>query len=243
MHLIALVVSFVVAGSVSVAAQGFPNIAYPTPGVLLSGPHAPTQGRTALIAFHNGILYSIPEAPSSHQTPEFPADIQVRSWDLSDPTDPQLIEVLGTSRHPVSAHGYLFDGNTLVVGDNIAGPATSWAFQATETYGVNTRTTWANQPGGSDGGVGDRGRLYHPFHINMWWSYGAVFGDAVLSRLGGFDNSNQPLAAWDHLGETGVIGHPFILGNLLIIASEQSRTGVATYDISDPRRIPCSSMS
>jgi len=212
-------------------AAGFPNVAYPQAGVLLSGPHAPTQGRTALVAFHNGVLYSIPEVPSSHSTPEAPADYQVRSWDIADPTQPQVVEVLGTTRHPISAHGYLVAGNQLVVGDNLG---TGWAFAATDVYGVNTRGFWADQPGGSDGGIGDRGRLYHPFHINMWWSYGAVSGNAVLSRVGGFDNSNQPLGSWNHLADTGVIGHPFIVGNLLIFASEDTRTGVATYDISDP---------
>ncbi len=40
------------------------------------------------------------------------------------------------------------------------------------------------------------------------------------------------LADWDHLGQTGVIGHPFLLGDVLIHASDQSRTGVATYDVS-----------
>ncbi|HVF36040.1 MAG TPA: Ig-like domain-containing protein, partial [Candidatus Saccharimonadia bacterium] len=45
---------------------------------------------------------------------------------------------------------------------------------------------------------------------------------------------NQTFATFDHLGLTGVIGHPFLLGNLLIYAGEESRTGVATYDLSDP---------
>ncbi len=216
-------------------AQGFPNVAYPAgmEGALLSGPHAPTQGRTAIVAYHNGVLYTVPEAPSSHQTPEHPADIQVRSWDISDPAHPVQTAILGTSRHPISAHGYFFAGDTLLLGDNQATPATSWALRATETFGVNSREMWADMPQGSDGGIGDRGRMYHPFHINMWWTYGPVAGNAVLSRLGP-TNVNQPLASWDHLGETGVIGHPFILGNLLIYASDDSRTGVATYDISDP---------
>jgi len=216
-----------------VSAAGFPNVAYPQAGVLLSGPHAPTQGRTALIAFHNGVLYTIPEGPSSFELPGAPVDLQVRSWDIADPTQPQELEQLGVSRQPVAAHGYLTAGTELVIGDNIS-PAFPWTFDITGVYGVNSRGLWADQPNGPTGGIGDRGRLYHPFHVNMWWSYGAVGGNAVLSRVGGFDNSNQTLATWDHLGETGVIGHPFILGNLLIFASDQSRTGVATYDISDP---------
>ena len=45
-------------------------------------------------------------------------------------------------------------------------------------------------------------------------------------RLAFFNERIEPL--------TGVIGHPFLLGDLLIFASDQSRTGVATYDVSDP---------
>jgi cytochrome c peroxidase len=77
--------------------------------------------------------------------------------------------------------------------------------------------------------VGVRGALFYPWFVGpTYWSYNAVEGNAELSLRG------EVLASWDHLGLTGVIGHPFIVGNLLIYASDQSRTGVATYDISDP---------
>jgi hypothetical protein len=220
----------------SALSQGFPNNQYAPGqvGMLLSGPHAPRQGRTAILAWHNGLLYTVPEVPSSFTTQALPADYQVRSWNLANPANPQVVETLGLTRQPVSAHGYLYAGNQLIIGDNQPTPETSWAFTATNVYGQNTRGMWADQPGGSDGGIGDRGRLYHPFHATMWWSYNPVSGNAVLSRLGGGNNSNQPLATWDHLGQTGVVGHPFIIGNLLIYAADQTRTGVATYDISDP---------
>jgi DNA-binding beta-propeller fold protein YncE len=220
-------VNLILAGALAgtAAAQGFPNVAHPQAGALLSGLLAPTQGRTAIIAFHNGVLYSVPEVPSSFGL----SDYQVRSWDISDPANPQVLETLGVTRQPINAHGYLNEGPLLVLGDG------DWNFAATATYGVNTRTTWPDMPGGVDGGPGDRGRLYHPFHIGpTWWSYGEISGNAVLSRLGGPLNSNQPIASWDHLGMTGVVGHPFLLGNLLIFAADQSRTGIATYDISDP---------
>ncbi len=210
-------------------AAGFPNVVQPEAGLLLSGLNAPTQGRTAIIAYHNGLLYTVPESASSFSVTD---DIQVRSWDISDPAHPVVVESLGTSRHPISAHGYFNDGPRLVLGDNI--PGAPWTFVPTDVPGLNVREFWSDQPGGTDGGVGDRGRLYHPFHINSWWSYGPVSGNAVLSRVGGAFNANQPLASWDHLALTGVIGHPFIVGNLLIIASDQTRTGIATYDISNP---------
>ncbi|MEM7393686.1 MAG: Ig-like domain-containing protein, partial [Verrucomicrobiota bacterium] len=77
-------------------------------------------------------------------------------------------------------------------------------------------------------GSGSRGQLYQPWQIfPTYWSYDAVEGNTEIYR--GWDLQ----ASWDHLGLTGVIGHPFLIGNLLIMASDQSRTGVATYDISD----------
>ena len=196
---------------------GFPNVAQ-TPGALLSGLNAPGQGRTAVIAYHNGVLYTVPEIPSSQPG----SDYIVRSWDISDPTDPAITETFGQTAHPVMAHGYLKIGDYLSIGGNWP-PETPWSFQRVSP-GVNTRTTSPELDG-----VFVRGHLYQPwFAGNSYWSYNAVEGDATVSLRG------VELARWDHLGLTGVIGHPFIVGDLLIFASDQSRTGVATYDISDP---------
>lgn len=200
-------------------AAGFPNIARPVAGQLLSGLEAPMQGRTAVIAWHNGLLYTIPESPGSLAG----SDQQVRSWDLANPADPLELAQLGVSRGPISAHGYFYRDDALVIGDNI--PGAPWSFRATATYGVNTRTTYDEIS--PIHGVGDRGALYHPFHATMWWSYSPVSGLARLSR------NHVVTAEWDHLALTGVVGHPIIFGNLLIYAADQSRTGVAIYDISD----------
>lgn len=198
-------------------AQGFPNTNQ-TPGAILSGLNAPEQGRTAIIAYHNGILYTIPEIPSSQPG----ADFIVRAWDISDPTDPQVIETLGQTPMPINAHGYFKSGEYLIVGPNWP-PEAPWTFQATNTFGVNNRTEF---PGLFAAGV--RGNLFDPWFVGQtYWSYDAVGGNASISR-GGVEYAN-----WDHLGETGVIGHPFLIGDLLIFASDQSRTGVATYDVSD----------
>ena len=72
--------------------QGFPNVPQ-TPGAILSGLNAPQQGRTAILAYHNGLLYTVPEEPSSQPG----ADFQVRTWDLSDPSNPVIMENLGTT--------------------------------------------------------------------------------------------------------------------------------------------------
>lgn len=201
-----------------VAGQGFPNVAQ-TPGELLTPLLAPNQGRTAVIAYHNGWLYTVPEIPSSQPG----SDYQVRRWNISDLSNVRVEETLGETEHPVMAHGYLKIGDYLALGDNWP-EETPFSFRAISP-GVNQRTT---TPGLE--GPYARGNLYQPWDINTYWSYNPEELDdlAVLSKNG------TPLATWDHIAETGVIGHPFIVGNLLIFASDQSRTGVATYDISDP---------
>ncbi|MEM1179340.1 MAG: Ig-like domain-containing protein [Acidobacteriota bacterium] len=218
---IASLISF--AGLIALApstslAQGFPNVAQ-TPGALLSGLNAPGQGRTAIIAYHNGVLFTVPEIPSSQPG----ADFQVRTWDISDPTDPTELAQWGITPMPVNAHGYFKSGDYLVAGPNWP-PETPWSFRATGPPGTLTRTSFP----GLDTGIGTRGNLFHPFLVgDTYWSYGEVSGDAWIQR------GTQELARWDHLGLTGVVGHPFLIGDLLIFASDQSRTGVATYDVSD----------
>ncbi len=196
---------------------GFPNIAR-TPGELIAGLIAPTQGRTAILAYHNSLLYSVPEMPSSFG----PSDWQVRTWDITHPAAPQETAQLGLTPHPVNAHGYFKSGDYLAIGPNWP-PESPWSFRA-DGPGATTRT---ELPGNQI--PGNRGDLYAPWYVGQtYWSYNAIHGNGEVWKRG------QLLGSWDHLAETGVIGHPILIGNLLIFASDQSRTGVATYDISDP---------
>lgn len=203
-------------GGLPPVVPGFPNTSQ-TPGAILSGLNAPQQGRTAILAYHNGLLYTVPEVPSSQPG----ADFQVRTWDLQDPTDPQIVDVHGTTPMPINAHGYFKSGDYLILGSNWP-PEAPWSFRRTAAGGTE-RTEFPDLLC-----AGARGCLFGPWFIDTWWSYDDVEGNARLQR------NWQVQAEWDHLGLTGVVGHPFILGDLLIYASDQSRTGVATYDISDP---------
>jgi cytochrome c peroxidase len=198
-------------------APGFPNVAQ-TPGAILSGLNAPQQGRTAILAWHNGILFTVPEVPASQPG----ADFQVRTWNISNPRQPIQLAQLGVTPMPVNAHGYFHSGQYLVLGSNWP-PGGEWSFRANGP-GVLQRTSFPQLTC-----AGARGCLFGPWYISpTYWSYGDISGDAELFL------DWQLQARWDHLGLTGVVGHPFIIGDLLIFASDQSRTGVATYDISNP---------
>jgi DNA-binding beta-propeller fold protein YncE len=223
---------------------GFPNVAR-TEGELIAGPFGVNDGRGAILAWHNGVLFSSPESPASNPG----STIQARMWSLMDPANPRIIVnvpataqgSIGTSRMPINAHGYFHlgqhmgtgaPGPFLVLGpDN--DPATGgidWSFRA--QAGIPGVARAESGPFG----VGVRGVLQQPWYVEQtWWSYNAVGGLASIYRNGPPGSPGSMLqSSWDHLGLTGVIGHPFLLGNLLIYASDQSRTGVATYDISDP---------
>lgn len=202
--------------SVSAFGQGFPNVPR-TEGELLTPLLVPNQGRTAIIAWHNGWIYTAPEAPSSQPG----SDIQARRWNFADLSNVIVEEVLGTSPMPILAHGYLKMGNNLVLGSNWP-PEAPWSFEATAPN-VNVRT---ETPGLE--GVWNRGHLYQPWGATTFWSYSDVNFPLELT-FGGVVQ-----ASWDHLALTGVVGFPFIVGNTLIMAADQTRTGVATYDISDP---------
>lgn len=225
---------------------GFPNIAR-TEGALLAGPFAVNDGRGAILAWHNGILFTEPESPSSNPG----SNLQTRMWNLMDPSNPRIIinapatamGTLGTTRQPVNAHGYFHVGQHMANGAPgpflVLGPdndsnsgGLDWSFAA--QVGVPGVTRAEAGPFG----VGVRGILFQPWYVEQtWWSYNAIGGLAAIYTNGPPGSPGSTLqASWDHLGLTGVIGHPFLLGNLLIYASDQSRTGVATYDISNPQQ-------
>ncbi|MCG8455201.1 MAG: Ig-like domain-containing protein, partial [Holophagales bacterium] len=204
-------------GSIPPVVPGFPNVTQ-TAGAILSGLNAPEQGRTAILAYHNGILYTVPELPSSQPG----ADVRVRTWDISDPVNPVETAELGVTPHPINAHGYFKSGEYLILGSNWP-PESPWSFRRVSA-GVNQRTEFPDLMC-----AGVRGCLFAPWFVgDTWWSYDEIGGLANIQR------DWVMLAEWDHLGLTGVIGHPFLLGDLLIFAADQSRTGVATYDVSDP---------
>ena len=211
-----LVAHAAAAQTVPPVVAGFPNVAQ-TPGAVLSGLNAPQQGRTAIIAYQDGVLFTVPEVPSSQPG----ADFQVRSWDIRDPAHPIELRQWGTTPMPVNAHGYFHSGPYLILGPNWP-PGGEWSFRVQN--GAAQRVAFPDLMC-----AGTRGCLFGPWYVgDTYWSYDDVGGDAEIYR------DWQLLGRWDHLGLTGVVGHPFLLGDLLIFASDQSRTGVATYDVSDP---------
>ncbi|HYD47459.1 MAG TPA: hypothetical protein VEB21_03895, partial [Terriglobales bacterium] len=85
---------------------GFPNVTQ-VPGAILSGLNAPQQGRTAVLAYHNGILFTVPEVPASQPG----ADFEVRTWDIRNPRQPVQLATWGRTRMPINAHGFFYSGD------------------------------------------------------------------------------------------------------------------------------------
>ncbi|MGB0743047.1 MAG: hypothetical protein ACPGSB_00845, partial [Opitutales bacterium] len=207
-------------------AQGFPNIDRPgAEGTMVGSPFALNDGRSAIIAWHNEVLYSIPEIPGSADGSNY----QVRSWDFSDINAPLELGSHGTTQHPILAHGFLYRNNTLVLGNNFQ---MNRSFEATAVPGQNTNIAYSDMD--PLYGVGGHGALYVPFSAEpSYRNYFPSQEDAQLRRMNPVTGIWETTATWDHLSLTGVGGYPFIIGNLLIYSSDASRSGIAIYDISD----------
>ena len=242
--------------AVSTTAQGFPNVAR-TPGDLLAGPIAPEQGRTAIVAWHGEHIVSVPEAPGSQPG----ADLRIRVVDIQDldSTGP-AVTLYPASASGFHAHGYFKSGPYLYVGPHCLGDALDpcdntyphdvWK-DAFRIGGPDTPIGTSNLQRADIGdqqalplGSYQRAGAQSPWGLNDFWTYNAVGGDMWLAvrrngdwvydwNNGGATTGPAIKATWDHLGLTGVTGFPFIMGNILIVASDQAGTGVATYDISD----------
>ncbi len=237
-----------------VVAQGFPNIPR-TSGQLINGPIAPEQGRTAIIAWHGERIVTVPEAPGSQNG----ADLYVRITDINDPANP-VITTLPFTASGFNAHGYFHSGSYLYIGPHCLandlsacnGSNNSWG-DSFVINGSGTLMPNSNMARGSvetdlglPVGAVNRSGAQSPWGAEMFWSYDAVGGDAFLAvrrslaefvydwANGGALTGPAIQSRFDVLGDTGVIGMPFIMGNILIYASDQTGTGVATYDISDP---------
>ncbi|MGJ8641201.1 MAG: Ig-like domain-containing protein [Opitutaceae bacterium] len=205
---------------------GFQNIDRPgETGNMIAPPFALGDGRSAIMAWHNGLLYSIPEQPGSADDSSY----LVRSWDFSDLAAPIPLGEYGITQHPVLAHGYLYRNNTLILGDNFE---INRSFEATDVYGVNLNVPFTEMD--PPIGVNGHGVMYHPFNPTpSYSSYQGNQEDAEFRRMNPETGIWETLATWDHLSLTGVGGYPFVVGNLLIYASDSSRSGLAIYDISD----------
>ena len=207
---------------------GFANVPRQK-GELLVGPIAPSIGRTAVLAYHQGLLLANPESPGSAPG----SDLQSRAFDISDPANPvaTVVPFLGANSS-IAAHGYWQEGPYLrgLNGGDVTVELVGGVARFVQRNAPG-RFHFPQVPGTSIPWVG-RGLMFQPFQTQMWWSYGATNHDGVLFR------GAQQLAMWDHIGQTGVIGHPFLLGNVLYVASDQSETGIAAYDISPSLDVP-----
>ena len=204
---IILAASFVAFESVA----DFSNIPR-TKGELVSQSH-PELGRLTTIEVLGDYIIAIPEIPSAPAG----ADFIVRAIDISDPANPVTVRDFGTTQHPILAHGTYRRGNEMYIGGY---PNDAVRL---EEDGSLSHVVWS----GPDAHFNNSG-MYHPWAAAHWWSYQEVEGLAWLNLDG------ERTAEWDHLGLTQVVGFPTILGNLLIYSSDQTLSGMATYDISDP---------
>jgi sugar lactone lactonase YvrE len=179
---------------------------------------APEMGRLAVIDIIGDYVITIPEAPSSPAG----SDWIIRAWDFSDPHNPVEVMQFGRTNHPFLAHGSVKRGNELFIG-GFWEPGGAFDTVRANEDGTLSHVRWS----GPDMHW-SKGGMMHPWSGEHFWSYGDVGGNAWIGLDG------ETTAEWDHLAQTGVVGFPNFMGDILIYASDQSNSGVASYDISDP---------
>ncbi|HYF51576.1 MAG TPA: PKD domain-containing protein, partial [Planctomycetota bacterium] len=223
------------------AGGDIPNVQQ-VPGTLLNGPIAPEQGRTAIIAYHGGRIISVPEPPGSQPG----ADLRVRIVNISDPANPQ-ITVMPYQAGGFNSHGYFHYGRYLFIGGHEVTPGSgtfrdSLYMASPGLFEERNMEPDAGLPIGTYSKSGSQS----PWGVRHYWSYGDISGPAFVAirrsiaeythdwNNGGAPTGPAVKSNIDLLGQTGVVGMPFIMGNILVFASDQTGTGVATYDISDP---------
>jgi len=172
------------------------------------------MGRTAVIAYHGDMLITFPEIPGGP-----PGDNRIRAWDISDPSNPVATQVLGVTRHGFMAHGFMKTGDRINSGYTLTVDNDGRVSEADQDLSFPRR------------GWGHSG-MSRPWGVTDFWSYGDTSQPAEIHLDGRWNT--PPAAVFDPVGATGVIGHAFVFGTTLYYASDQSRTGIASWDVSDP---------
>lgn len=139
----------------------------------------------------------------------------VRIWDISNENSPSIVR---TFNNVGGSHGYGRSGDVIVF-------SPSAGFRATAANPSNPERFQFTRSLGSDR------EFYYPWMLTHHDGYGSPSGRLQL----GDGRTGEVFSNPDPLGEAGVAGKAIMIGNLLIYASLHSTSGVATYDISDPR--------
>jgi DNA-binding beta-propeller fold protein YncE/mono/diheme cytochrome c family protein len=221
------------------AQAGFPNTPR-VPGTLITtGPQGfSSDGRGALIAFHGGLLYTIPEHPSSAAG----SSLHIKAWNIASEAqlaNPQLVENFGIGPMNMQAHGYVFQYADLqLAGDN-------WLFRRTGFQQFSRHAFPTTAPQGFHNMAWERGRAVprwvlgfrNPVNgdIGGNWFYNFEQRNFALGRRPNPGNqmATDLWAQWDHLDISGgVMGMPLLFGDLLFVASEEATlSGLAVYDL------------
>ncbi|MFW0776340.1 MAG: Ig-like domain-containing protein [Rickettsiales bacterium] len=210
--------------AVSIEAQTYypPNVTRPAGGTLIAGPWT-DMGRMGAIDTMQGLVVTLPETPGSASG----STLRVEVWDITNPSNVvQADDVVGTG-NAFLAHGmvkqWIFGTGTQLF--NAGWQARTLTYNG--NLDIDRDSAW----------VGDVPYFDFPnggkWGVNSFWNYNAPWGNANLIEQGHNNGTTFTRATWDHLGLTGVTGFPIVEGNILYYLSDQNRTGVAAYDISE----------
>jgi len=243
------------------AADYPPNIDYGDRGDFLAK-RATENGRAAVIMPIGPVVVNQPERPGSSSTGiEGGRDLKNSYWDLSDLTNPTLIEPIWCSQNPdvdcfhsmpIGAHGTIIridDANDEAYLYEPAHFSGRWTTFDPDGATSELQMGKLNLDKETHGTIGAYEALTTPWIMQLHWTYGeppittyadgSTTGNYQIRDPRFFDDLLNPVSIsrgplfveWDHLGDTGVTGFPIWLGQHLVYASDQAQTGLAIYDM------------
>lgn len=202
------VLSLIVAATALSAVEvGFPITNQYAPGqhiATFAAGISPGNGRLSRIAFHQGWLVTNGQGGGD----------PTLAWDVSDFSNIRRMQTFGSGDS--GAHNFGFAQGALIFG----GQQFRAAGHRLPLAAVSVYSPW------------EWGKLYsYPIAITAEDGYNT---QSSTSTHRFFDlRTNATLGTYRPFQETGIIGKPILIGNLLLLAGHHHRGGVAAYDVSD----------
>jgi hypothetical protein len=165
--------------------------------------------RVTALTYIDGEFYSVNVSGAAERKWKFNNLSDLNSWTkLLDENDGQTVDF---PLDAIGSHAYTHRG---------IDPATGSRYTARFNPGVPSA---ANSQGTND-------FTQYPWNVpHVWLQYGPNTGLGWIYRDS--NTNDQTLIQWDLRGQTGITGKSFLLGNIYLVASDATNTGVATLDL------------
>jgi DNA-binding beta-propeller fold protein YncE len=187
-----------------------------TPGQLLF--RQTGLGRITNIAYHNGLLYTNVVTGGDRRRFRWADPDDIRSL-VNDWASPDIPSATDQGNH---AHTKIGDWLGGAWGMDIRRIAPGENAYSSGWPRIHRHPDWLGHQGGHG--------IYWPWNVSFnWIQYRGNSSEDIVTFIG---RQDEVLHVWDSLAEHGVTGNHILMGNILLVVSDESKLGLLSYDIS-----------